>query len=57
VLGFLVMLLLGIAIPVTLKFLGTSAWVQVVADALQWALLWAFTVFALALVYRYAPAR
>jgi membrane protein len=57
VVGFLVMLLLGIAIPVTLKVLGTHAWVQVVADALQWALLWVFTVWALAFVYRYAPAR
>jgi membrane protein len=57
VLGFLVMLLLGIAIPVTLSFLGTHAWVQALADALQWALLWTFTVWALAFVYRYAPAR
>ena len=55
--GFLVMLLLGIAIPVTLKILGTHIWVQAIADALQWALLWVFTVWALALVYRYAPAR
>jgi membrane protein len=57
VLGFLLMLLLGIAIPVTLKVLGTHAWVQAIADALQWALLWFFTVWALAFVYRYAPAR
>jgi membrane protein len=57
VLGFLVMLLLGIAIPVTLEILGTRPWVQALADALQWALLWAFTIVALSLVYRYAPAR
>jgi membrane protein len=57
VLGFLLMLLLGIAIPVTLKILGTRAWVQVAADALQWATLWLFTVGALTLVYRYAPSR
>jgi membrane protein len=57
VLGFVLMLLLGIAIPVTLKILGTRVWVQAVADALQWALLWFFTVLALAFVYRYAPAR
>ena len=37
VLGFLVMLFLGIAVPVTLKILGTHPWVQIVADALQWA--------------------
>jgi membrane protein len=57
VLGFLVMLLLGIVIPVTLNLLGTNSWVQWMADALQWALLWVFTAFALALVYRYGPAR
>jgi membrane protein len=55
--GFLVMLLLGVVIPVTLNLLGTSRWIQWAADALQWALLWAFTVGALAMVYRYAPAR
>jgi len=57
VLGFLIMMLLGIAIPVTLKILGTHPWVQIVADALQWVLLWLFTIWALAFVYRYAPAR
>jgi membrane protein len=57
VLGFLLMLLLGIVIPITLNILGTSPWVQWIADALQWALLWVFTVFALALIYRHAPAR
>ncbi len=57
VLAFLVMLLLGIVIPITLNLLGTNAWVQWIVDVLQWALLWAFTVVALALVYRYGPAR
>lgn len=55
--GFLVMLLLGIAIPVTLKILGTSQWVQWVSDAVQWVLLWLFTGVALSVVYRYAPSR
>ena len=57
VVGFLVMLLLGIVIPVTLNLLGTRPWIQSIADALQWALLWVFTVAALAMVYRYAPDR
>ena len=57
VVGFLVMLMLGVVIPVTLNLLGTSTWIQWLADGLQWALLWAFTVVALAMVYRYAPAR
>src|SRR6185312_4894439 len=49
--------LLGIAIPVTLKILGTRPWVQYLADAIQWLLLWFFTSVALTVVYRYAPAR
>jgi len=57
IVGFLVMLLLGVAIPVALKILGTSAWVQWVLDGLQWVVLWLFGVTALAFVYRYAPAR
>ena len=57
VVGFLVMLSLGIVIPLTLNLLGTSPWIQSTADALQWALLWVFTAAALAMVYRYAPAR
>jgi membrane protein len=57
VVGFLAMILLGIAIPVALKLLGTSTAVQIVADVLQWALLWFFAVLGLAFVYRYAPAR
>jgi len=57
VLGFLVVVLLGFAIPLTLNILGTSTWLQVIADALQWALLWLFTIWGLSLVYRYAPAR
>jgi membrane protein len=57
VIGFLVMLLLGIAIPLALKIIGTALWAQWLADAFQWALLWFFAVIGLAFVYRYAPAR
>jgi membrane protein len=57
ILGFLLMLLLGVAIPLALKLLGTAVWVQIVADVVQWVLLWAFAVLGLAVVYRYAPAR
>lgn len=57
VVGFLLMVLLGIGIPIALKILGTRVWVQVVADVLRWVLLWAFAVLGLAFVYRYAPAR
>jgi membrane protein len=55
--GFFAMVLLGIAIPVALKIMGTAMWVQWLADVVQWALLWLFAVVGLAFVYRYAPAR
>jgi membrane protein len=57
VLEVIAVLLLGIAIPVALKILGTSTWVQWVADVLQWILLWVFGVIGLAFLYRFAPAR
>jgi membrane protein len=55
--GFLIMLGLGVAVPLALKVLGTSTWVQWTVDGLQWALLWCFAVLGLAFIYRYAPAR
>jgi membrane protein len=57
VVGFLAMLSLGVAIPVALKILGTSNWVQWTGVVLPWAVLWVFAVIGLAFVYRYAPAR
>jgi membrane protein len=55
--GFLLMLLLGVAIPIALKVLGTSNLVQILAAVLRLALLWAVAVLGLAVIYRYAPAR
>jgi membrane protein len=55
--AFLLMLTLGVAIPVALKVLGTSTWVQWTVDVLQWVLVWVFAVLGLAVVYRYGPAR
>jgi membrane protein len=57
IVGFLLMLLLGVVIPIVFKILGTRWGLQVAADTLQWVLLWCFTVLGLAVVYRYAPAR
>ena len=57
VIGFLAMLSLGVAIPVALKILGMSNWVQWVGVVLPWAVLWLFGIVGLAFVYRYAPAR
>lgn len=57
VVGFLVMLLLGVAVPLVLEVLPLGA---VAADAIlvfRWVLLWLFAIGALAVVYRYAPDR
>ena len=55
--GFLLMFLLGVAIPVVLKLLGTGHVVQIVAAILRIALMWFLAVLGLAVIYRYAPAR
>ena len=54
---FIVMVLLGIAIPAVLKILGTSPALQVLADVLRFVLMWCVAVLGLAVIYRYAPAR
>ncbi len=57
VIGFLLILLIGVAVPVALRVLGTSPWVQTAGSVVRWIVLYGFAVFALAIVYRYAPAR
>jgi membrane protein len=55
--GFLLTVLLGIAIPVALQALGTSTAVKVIAGVLRFVVLWGVAVLGLAVIYRYAPAR
>jgi membrane protein len=57
VVGFLVMLAIGVAVPIALKVLGTSQWVQWIVGAVRWLALWAFAVVGFGLLYRYAPSR
>lgn len=57
IVGFLVMLLVGVVIPVALVVLGTDLWVRLAVAVLRWAVLWVFAVAALALLYHYAPSR
>ena len=57
IVGFLIMLVLGIGIPLVLKMLGTSSALQIAATALRLALLWVVAVIGLSVIYRYAPAR
>jgi membrane protein len=57
ILGFLVMLLLGVAIPLALAAFGAADWTKAAVSVLRVALLWIVMVSGLAVVYRYAPAR
>jgi membrane protein len=56
-LAFILMLLLGVAIPLVFKAFGASPWVQGAVAILRWVLLWVFAVLGLAVTYRLAPAR
>jgi membrane protein len=55
--GLLLVVVLGVVLPLALKVLGTSTWVQTLAGILRWALLWLVAVGGLAVLYRYAPSR
>ncbi|HXS27769.1 MAG TPA: YihY/virulence factor BrkB family protein [Steroidobacteraceae bacterium] len=55
--GFLLLIGLGIAVPYALGALPLGPVAVAVALAVRWALLWAFAVAALTIVYRYAPCR
>lgn len=57
VVGFILMLTLGVVIPAALQSVGTNQALTIVVAVLRFALLWAMAVFGLAVVYRYAPAR
>jgi len=57
IVGFLTMLLIGVAVPVALVVLGTDLWVRMVVAVLRWGVLWVFAVLGLALLYHFAPAR
>jgi membrane protein len=57
VVGFILMLVLGVVVPAALETMGTSQPVKIVVAVVRFALLWALAVFGLAVIYRYAPAR
>lgn len=56
-LGFLLLLGLGIAVPYVLTALPFGPVAKQIALAVRWVLMWGFAVFALTVVYRYAPCR
>lgn len=58
ILGFVLLLLLGVAAPLLWKkALGLSERLQWAIEALQWVFLWLFIAIGLAIVYRFAPCR
>lgn len=57
VMGFLVVLLLGIAVPLVLSLVPLGAATQTVLSVARWLLLFAAAVVGLAIVYRFAPDR
>ena len=57
VVGFVIMLLLTVAVPLGLERLPLPKFIDTAALVLRWILLWLFAVLGLAIVYRYAPSR
>jgi membrane protein len=55
--GFVLMLLLTVAVPLGLRHLPLPRFVSMAALVLRWILLWLFAALGLAIVYRYAPSR
>lgn len=57
VVGFVLVVLLAVAVPLALQGLGLPEIFQTVLGVLRWIVLWFLVVFALAVVYRFAPDR
>ena len=54
---FLVMLLVGVAVPLVLQRVAIGQGVTVTILVFRWVLLWSFAVLGFSLAYRYAPDR
>jgi membrane protein len=57
VIGFLAVLLLGVAVPLAVSFLPLGPATEVTLLGVRWVLLFAVAVLGLAIVYRFAPDR
>jgi membrane protein len=57
VIGFLAVLLFGVAVPLALSFIPLGSAAEIVLLALRWVLLFGVAVLGLAIVYRFAPDR
>lgn len=57
VLGFIAVLLLGVAVPIGLSFLPLGPAAEAVLLVVRWVLLFCVAILGLAIVYRFAPDR
>jgi membrane protein len=57
VIGFVAILLLGVAAPLLWEYLGLSDAIKAALGLVQWVVLWLVIVLGLAIVYRFAPSR
>ena len=57
VIGFLAVLLLGVAVPLAMSFLPLGSAAEIVLLGVRWVLLFGVAVLGLAVVYRFAPDR
>jgi len=57
VLGFILVIVLGVAVPVILKFLPLGIAAEWVVLGVRWALLWVIAIFGFSTLYRFAPHR
>jgi membrane protein len=57
VVAFLVMLVLGVAVPLVIQVLPLGPAASAAILVFRWVLLWLFAIGALTVVYRYAPDR
>ena len=57
VFAFIVVVVLGVAVPVALSYLPLGRAAEGVLLVLRWILLWVIAFFGLTVVYRFAPAR
>jgi membrane protein len=57
VIGFLAVLLLGVAVPLAVSLLPLGSALEIVLLAVRWLLLFGVAVLGLAVVYRFAPDR
>lgn len=57
VFGFVLMVLIGVAVPIVLAFIPLGTATEWVLLGVRWALLWVIAVSALSVLYRFAPHR